>query len=100
MPTHKRVSDIYEAELTNRSPERMEMAGRHWRAQLQGFYFPGSEDVIDQCALDVLKIALEEEGRTPTEQVRRRVRTQIGIPTVTSGAIDIVFLAAAQPRML
>jgi hypothetical protein len=97
MPTFARVKQIYKAELTNRAPEKMREAGDNFELQFQGFYFPGNEDVVDQCALAVLKQALADDGMTVTEAARKRVRSAIGTQTVTSNAMDIVFLAAFAP---
>jgi len=97
MPTFTKVKQIYKDELTNRAPGKMAEAGDNFALQSQGFYFPGNEDAVDQCALAVLRQALEADGMTVTESARKRVRSAIGTQTVTNNAMDIVFLAVFAP---
>lgn len=96
MPTMKRVSDLYEDELTQRSPNKMASAGDDWADQKQGYYFT-QEDVVDQCALAVLKRALDADGRTATKAARSTVMDLIDRSTVTTDAIKTVFLACYMP---
>lgn len=96
MPTMKQVSDIYKAELTARSPKKMAKAGDDWAAQKQGFYFT-EEDVADQCALAVLKQALEADGKTVTPLARKTVQDLIDRSTLTEDAIKTVFLTCYVP---
>jgi hypothetical protein len=97
MPTMTQVKAIYKRELVQRAPEKMTRAGDNWPAQFQGFFFPGNEDVVDQCALSVLKQSLAVDGRTATEAARKQVRNTIGLTTVTDKAVGIVFLTCFIP---
>jgi len=97
MPTMKQVSDIYDAELTARSPKKMAKAGDGWADQKQGFYFT-EEDVVDQCALAVLRQALELDGKTATPSARKTVQDLIDRSTLTDDAIKTVFLTCYVPK--
>ncbi|MBL8219090.1 MAG: hypothetical protein JNL62_07665 [Bryobacterales bacterium] len=97
MPTFAKVRQLYKDELANRAPGKMAEAGDNFGLQLQGFFFPGNEDAVDQCALAVLREALRADGMAVTETARKRVRSAIGTQTVTNTAVDIVFLTVFAP---
>ncbi len=97
MPTLAQVKAIYRDELLSRAPGQMAQIGENWPDQFQGFFFPGNEDVVDQCALKVFRLALAIDGLLPTDSSRKQVRKVINTDTVTDLAISIIFLACFTP---
>ena len=97
MPTLSQVDNIYNEELLKRAPGEMADAGDDWRDQVQGFFFPGNEDTVDQCALAVFRQSLALDGLKPTPAARKQVRKVVNTDTVTDKAIGIIFLACFTP---
>ena len=97
MLTFAQVKAIYKDELQQRAPDKMNQVGDDWHAQFQGFFFPGNEDVVDQCAIKVFRLALAIDGLGPRPQARKHIRKLINTDTVTDYAISVVFLACFTP---
>ncbi len=70
MLTLSQVKTIYRDELLKRAPNQMAQVGDNWPDQFQGLFFPGNEDVVEQCALKVFRLALAIDGLTASTVAR------------------------------
>lgn len=91
------VQGLMREYLKAKASEKFANAGATWLQQLMGFYFPDNEDTVDLCALTVLKQALELDGTSVPDSVRKSVRGLINTDTGTDAAIDTIWLATFVP---